>query len=68
VRLSFALPFPTIASPLLGDIDGDDELELVFSSEAWSPSIHVYDWPGTTDDCLIWPQGRGDPQHTGSLR
>ncbi|MBW2276672.1 MAG: hypothetical protein JRF63_04215 [Deltaproteobacteria bacterium] len=67
VRISVTLPFPTIASPLLCDIDDDDELELVFSSESWSPSIHIYDWPGTTDDCLIWPQGRGDPQHTGSL-
>jgi len=67
-RTSVTLPFPTIAAPLLTDLEGDGDLELLFSSEAWSPSIHVYDWPGTSDDCLIWPQGRGDPAHSGWLR
>ncbi len=67
-RTSVTLPFPTLAAPLLADVDGDGGLELLFSAEAWSPSIHLYDWPGTDEDCLIWPQGRGDPAHTGWLR
>jgi len=57
-----------VAEPLLADIDNDQALELVFSAQGQAPGIYLYDWPGTKPNCLLWPQGRGNPGHTGSYR
>ena len=68
VRLTFGLDFPTIATPTLADVDGDHQPELLLVNDDGYHTVRVYDWPGVDDACLIWPQGRGDPQHTGWLR
>jgi len=68
VRLEFELDFSTIATPLLGDVDGDGGVEILFSSEDFYDTIRVYDWAGVDDGCLIWPQGRGDERNRGWLR
>ena len=67
-RLELDLPFRAVAAPLLADIDNDQALELVFSAQGQAPGIYLYDWPGTKPNCLLWPQGRGNPGHTGSYR
>ena len=68
-RLTMSIPFVTIASPHLVNLDDDAELEILFatSTETWTPSIYIYDWPGTSDECVIWPQGRGDIRHSAAL-
>ena len=53
-----AMPVPTIA-----DVDGDGQLEIVVSlkdGEDRSRQLQVYTVPGSSDNCLLWPTGRGN--------
>jgi hypothetical protein len=52
-----AMPVPTIA-----DVDGDGALEIVVSlkdGEDRARQLQVYRVPGSSDNCVLWPTGRG---------
>jgi outer membrane protein assembly factor BamB len=58
-----AMPVPTIA-----DIDGDGTLELVVSLKDGvdrERQVLVFNVPGSFDNCLLWPTGRGNLLRTG---
>jgi hypothetical protein len=54
-----------LAAPTLGNIDADEDLEVVLNT-AHSGFV-AYDLPGTGDARLLWATGRGSFQRTGSL-
>ena len=61
-----AMPVPTI-----GDVDGDGQLEIVVSlkdAEDQVESALVYSVPGSSDNCLLWPTGRGNDLRNGWVR
>jgi len=52
-----AMPVPTIA-----DVDGDGTLEIIVSlkdGEDRTQQVLVYSVPGSADNCMLWPTGRG---------
>ncbi|HEY3494148.1 MAG TPA: VCBS repeat-containing protein, partial [Polyangiaceae bacterium] len=58
-----AMPVPTIA-----DVDGDGTLEIVVSLKDGvdrERQVLVYGVPGSADNCLLWPTGRGNLLRTG---
>ncbi len=53
-----AMPVPTIA-----DVDGNGTLEILVSlkdGEDKTRQVMVYTVPGSTDNCMLWPTGRGN--------
>lgn len=61
-----AMPVPTI-----GDLEGDGELEIVVSLKDANDgveSVLVYTVPGSADNCLLWPTGRGNLLRNGWVR
>jgi hypothetical protein len=60
-----AMPVPTIA-----DADGDGDLDIVVSlkdAEDKQRSVLVYEVPGSSANCLLWPTGRGNLRRDGYL-
>lgn len=58
-----AMPVPTIA-----DVDGDGQLEIVVSlkdGEDQVRQLQVYTVPGSSENCLLWPTGRGNLMRNG---
>jgi hypothetical protein len=58
-----AMPVPTIA-----DVDGDGTLEIVVSlkdGEDRARQVLVFNVPGSADNCLLWPTGRGNLLRNG---
>jgi hypothetical protein len=58
-----AMPVPTIA-----DADGDGDLDLVVSlkdAEDRKRSVLVYEVPGSSANCLLWPTARGNLRRDG---
>ena len=58
-----AMPVPTIA-----DVDGDRDLEIAVSltdAEDGVRQLLVYTFPGSADNCMPWPTGRGNALRTG---
>lgn len=63
--LRMALPYGTLASPTLIDLEGDGDLEMLVHAQDYQPNIYIYDWGKAPADVLIWPTGRGDFRHRG---
>ena len=58
-----AMPVPTIA-----DADGDGTLDIIVSlkdGEDGTRQVLVYRVPGSSDNCLLWPTGRGNLLRNG---
>jgi hypothetical protein len=58
-----AMPVPTIA-----DADGDGDLDLVVSlkdGEDRERSVLVFEVPGSSANCLLWPTARGNLRRDG---
>ena len=53
----------SMAAPTIGDIDGDDQPELVISLKdtvgGGEGGVQIWDLPGARTNCLAWPTGRG---------
>jgi hypothetical protein len=68
------VPLPrrgSMAVPTIGDVDGDHQLEIVVSlkdAEDQVESVLVYTVPGSSDNCLLWPTGRGNLLRNGWVR
>ncbi len=57
------MPVPTLA-----DVDGDGTIEIVVSlkdAEDKKESVIVFSVPGSADNCLLWPTGRGNLLRNG---
>ncbi len=70
-RLSFRMPFFTLASPTIADVTGDDRPELLLVATYPGDdghTVHVYRWDAIDPDCVPWPTGRGDFGHTGCVK
>lgn len=56
-----AMPVPTIAN-----VDDDEALEiLVALKDSDEGQVLVYEVPGSSDNCLLWPTGRGSLLRNG---
>ncbi len=58
-----AMPVPTIA-----DADGDGDLDLVVSlkdAEDRQRSVLIFEVPGSSANCLLWPTARGNLRRDG---
>ena len=73
-NLQHEIPLPrrgAMAVPTLGDVDGNGQLEIVVSlkdAEDRVQSALVYTVPGSRDNCLLWPTGRGNLLRNGWVR
>jgi hypothetical protein len=59
-----AMPVPTIA-----DADGNGTLDIVVSLKDGEDRVRqvlVYEVPGSSTKCLLWPTGRGNLRRDGS--
>ncbi len=65
------IPLPrngSMAVPTIADVDGDGDVEIVVAlkeSPDGEPQVLVYDVPGSADNCLLWPTGRGNLRRDG---
>jgi len=60
-----AMPVPTIA-----DVDGDGTLEIIVSLKDGvdrERQVLVYNVARSSDNCLLWPTGRGNLARTGAV-
>ncbi len=67
------LPQRGASVPTLADVDGDGEVEIVAALRHvhWDGSeaaVQIYDVPGSTPDCLLWPPGRANLLRNGGVR
>jgi hypothetical protein len=73
-NLQHQIPLPrrgAMAVPTLGDVDGDGQIEILVSlkdAEDRVDSARVYTVPGSSDNCLLWPTGRGNLLRNGWVR
>ncbi len=51
------------AAPGIGDPDGDGAVEIFV--QTFDHGMDVFEVPGSAENCLIWPTGRGGPRRTG---
>lgn len=52
------------AAPAVGDLDGDGHLEIVVAT--FDHGLDVFTVPGSGDNCLLWPTGRGNLRRSGA--
>jgi len=54
----------SMAAPSVADLDGDGQPELVISLKdslgSGQGGVQIWDLPGASDNCLLWPTGRGN--------
>ncbi len=54
----------SMAAPSIADLDGDGQPELVISLKdslgAGQGGVQIWDLPGASNNCLLWPTGRGN--------
>jgi hypothetical protein len=54
----------SMAAPSVADLDGDGQPELVISLKdslgAGQGGVQIWDLPGASNNCLLWPTGRGN--------
>jgi hypothetical protein len=59
----------SMAAPSVGNLDDDDELELVVSLKdtvgAGQGGVQIFDLPGSAENCVLWGTGRGNAARTG---
>ena len=70
-RLSFKMPFFTLAAPTIADVTGDGQPELIVAATypgADGHTVYIYRWEAINPDGIVWPTGRGDFGHTGRLK
>lgn len=58
-----------MAVPSIADTNDDGELEIIVSlkgnEEEGEPQVQVYTVPGSADNCMPWPTGRGSLRRDG---
>ena len=63
------LPLPgrgSMAVPTIADLDGNGPLEIIVSlKDTDEASVRVYTVPGSADNCVQWPTGRGNLLRSG---
>lgn len=52
------------AAPTIADLDGDGALEILV--QTFEHGIDVFTVPGSKDNCLLWPTGRGGLLRAGT--
>jgi len=52
------------AAPTIADLDGDGALEIVVVT--FDHGMDVFTVPGSGDNCLLWPTGRGGYLRAGT--
>jgi hypothetical protein len=52
------------AAPAVGDLDGDGALEIVVAT--FDHGLDVFRVPGSGENCLLWPTGRGGLLRNGA--
>ncbi len=52
-----------LAAPTVVDVDGDGTLEIVLLTA--NDQIHIYNVPGSEENCLLWPTGRANYLRNG---
>jgi hypothetical protein len=52
------------AAPTIADLDGDGQLEIVVAT--FDHGLDVFRVPGSGDNCLLWPTGRGNLLRNGA--
>ncbi len=61
----------SMAAPSIADLDGDGQLELVISLKdslgGEQGGVQIWDLPGSSDNCLLWPTGRGNWLRQGNV-
>lgn len=68
------IPLPkrgSMAVPTLGDMNGDDTLEIVISlkdAEPANASVHVYTVASSKTNCVLWSTGRANLLRNGWVR
>lgn len=59
----------SMAAPSVGDLDGDGVLELVISLKdtlgAGQGGVQIWDLPGSSTNCVLWPTARGGAARQG---
>ena len=67
------VPLPgrgAMAVPTLADADGDGDLDITVSLKDGAddtPLVLVFEVPGSSANCLLWPTGRGNYRRDGYL-
>lgn len=58
-----------MAVPTIADVEGDGQLEIIVSLKDSPDDIQVlvFTVPGSSDNCLLWPTGRGSYLRDGYL-
>ena len=56
-----------MAVPTIDDLDGDGTLEIMVNlkNESTEQLVLVFNVPGSSANCLLWPSGRGNWQRNG---